>query len=139
MLSISIRPCPYTVLITIVYYRLYSRESALASKTFFKKDEPSLDRINHATTDHEVSQNTHFGGGRTQRLQLGYNPYLFQNIFSEKDIGNGTISFLGASHPGQQEDQPMAVLYNPDDLSTVSKRLLLPLQLRQQGQSQVLS
>ncbi|EDR09187.1 uncharacterized protein LACBIDRAFT_326579 [Laccaria bicolor S238N-H82] len=60
----------------------------------------------------------------------GYTPYLFENIFSEKTIGNGAMSFSGASHPGQKEDQPMAVVCNPFELSTMSPRVLRPPQFR---------
>ena len=140
MLSISIHPCPHTDLITVVYYRLYSKEGALVSKTSFKKDEPSLGRINILSIvppQTVASLQARIYG--VEKLD-GYTPHLLENIFIKKLIGNGAMSFLGASHPGQQEDQPMAVICNPfNDQSTMSPRVLPPLQLRPQGQSVVLS
>lgn len=110
------------------------------SKTSFKKDEPSLGRINILSIvppQTVASLQARIYG--VEKLD-GYTPHLLENIFIKKLIGNGAMSFLGASHPGQQEDQPMAVICNPfNDQSTMSPRVLPPLQLRPQGQSVVLS
>jgi hypothetical protein len=137
--STSIHPFTYTDQITIVYYRLYSKEGALVSKTSFKRDEPSLGRINILSI--KPPQTVTSLKARICGMEKldSYTPNLVENIFSEKVIGNDAISFLGASYPGQQEDQPMAVICNPFDQSTKSKRVLRPLQLRLQGQSPVLS
>ena len=139
MLSISIRPCPYAVLITIVYYRLYSRESALASKTSFKRDEPSFGRINVLSIKPPQTVTSLKAPIAKVEECRGVDVQLLEDIFSEKEIENGIISFFGASYPGQQEDQPMAVICNLLDQATTSSRVLGPLKLRQEGQSTVLS
>lgn len=135
----STHTCTHTDQITAVYYRLYSKEGALVSKTYFEEDEPSLGRINILSIKPpQTVKSLKARIAKVEELQ-GVDVQLLENIFSEKENGNGAISFFGASYSGQQEDQPMAAICNPLDQSTTSMRVLRPPQLRRKGQSAVSS
>jgi len=109
--------------------------------TGFKKDDSSLGRINILSIKPpQTVTSLKTCIAKKEGLQ-SVNVQLLENIFSEKPIGDGTISFFGASYPGQQEDQPMAVIGNiPHHPSTTSSwRVLRPHRLREEGLSAVLS